>query len=243
MQPVLHGTHVRLEPLARRHAAGLLAAAAGGAELFRWTSDPGRTGADGAYVDTRARRARGGLALPFATVRVERRGGARFDAFLPDRALAVAAGHRRARRARRLRDRLHLARRAGDTHRRQHRGEAPHAARTPSRTWGVQRVCFHTDVRNERSRNALLAHRGAVRGRAARAPPERRSEAARLGALFHPGDRVARREASACSSAWAPPPEAVARAFTWAVMMNGRRGASGTRTSASWRTSASGAGS
>ena len=38
--PVLHGTHVRLEPLARRHAAGLLAAAAGGAELFRWTTIP-----------------------------------------------------------------------------------------------------------------------------------------------------------------------------------------------------------
>ena len=28
-------------------------------------------------------------------------------------------------------------------------------------SWGVQRVCFHTDARNERSRNALPACFGA----------------------------------------------------------------------------------
>src|SRR5213595_915790 len=44
--------------------------------------------------------------------------------------------------------------------------------------WGVQRVCFHTDVRNERSRAALP-------------PLRRRPDAARFGALLDRGGGVA----------------------------------------------------
>ena len=60
-------------------------------------------------------------------------------------------------------------------------------------TWDVQRVCFHTDVRNERSRNALLGIGARFEGvlRAHRLSAD--AEAARLGALLDPRHRVARR--------------------------------------------------
>ena len=150
--PVLHGTHVRLEPLARRHAAGLLAAAAGGAELFRWTTIPADLAQMTEYID-RAAVARRRLGLPFATVRVSDGaviGSTRF--FLiehwpwPQRPRAGPDGceigytwlaPEAIRTAANTEAKLLMLRHAFDT-------------------WEVQRVCFHTDVRNERSRNALL---------------------------------------------------------------------------------------
>jgi RimJ/RimL family protein N-acetyltransferase len=151
--PVLHGTHVRLEPLARRHAAGLLAAAAGGAELFRWTTIPADLAQMSEYIDTALEWRAAGSALPFATVRVSDGvvlGSTRF--FLiehwpwPQRAHAGPDGceigytwlaPQAIRTAANTEAKLLMLRHAFDT-------------------WEVQRVCFHTDVRNERSRNALL---------------------------------------------------------------------------------------
>jgi RimJ/RimL family protein N-acetyltransferase len=151
--PVLHGTHVRLEPLERRHAAGLLAAAAGGAELFRWTTMPADLTQMSEYIDTALKWRAEGSALPFATVRVSDGaliGSTRF--FLiehwpwpqgprpgPDGCeigytwLSPAA----IRTAANTEAKLLMLQHAFDS-------------------WQVQRVCFHTDARNERSRNALL---------------------------------------------------------------------------------------
>jgi RimJ/RimL family protein N-acetyltransferase len=151
---VLEGTHVRLAPLAGRHVAPLLAAAGSERELFKWTTIP-RTMEDMAqYVATAMQWQAEGTALGFATVRRPDGvvvGSTRF--FLIER-WPWPAGHTRA---------------APDGCEIGYTWITPQAIRSAVNTeakllmlahafdeWGVQRVCFHTDARNERSRNALL---------------------------------------------------------------------------------------
>jgi RimJ/RimL family protein N-acetyltransferase len=153
---VLEGTHVRLEPLAGRHVAPLLAAAGGERELYKWTSIPQTLEDMAQYVATAMQWQAEGTALGFATVRRQDGvvvGSTRF--FLIEHwpwPAEVAAAHPGP-------DGCEIG----------YTWLNSSAVRTPINTeakllmlrhafetWGMQRVCFHTDARNERSRNALL---------------------------------------------------------------------------------------
>src|SRR5262245_50069142 len=68
--PVLQGRHVRLEPLERRHVAGLAAASAGDSALYQWSLVPQGEAAAADYVDTSLAGKAAGSALPFAIVRM-----------------------------------------------------------------------------------------------------------------------------------------------------------------------------
>lgn len=153
---MLAGRYVRLEPLDYRHADGLTAASAGaGPDLYRWSFVPVGAEAVRAYIATALRWRDEGNAFPFATVRLsdgktigstrffdmERWGwpedydncGRPFDAceigytWLSPDAVRTAAN---------TEAKLLLLTHAFET-------------------WNLWRVVFHTDERNERSRNAL----------------------------------------------------------------------------------------
>lgn len=158
---VLTGRHVRLEPLGRAHVPGLVAAAAENPALYQWTPLPLDVEGMTRYVDTAVRWREQGTALPFATVRLDGKviGSTRF--FLIER-WDWPAGHSEANRA------------GPDACEIGYTWLAASAIRTAANTeakvlmlehaferWRVHRVCFHTDMRNERSR-AALARLGAV---------------------------------------------------------------------------------
>jgi N-acetyltransferase len=154
--PLLEGSYVRLEPLEPVHIGALLGAAQGEAELFRWTTVPTTLAPMTHYVQTALRWRAEGTAQPFATVRRSDAtvvGSTRF--FLIEHwpwPAEVAAAHPGP-------DGCEIG----------YTWLNSSAVRTPINTeakllmlrhafeaWGMQRVCFHTDARNERSRNALL---------------------------------------------------------------------------------------
>lgn len=153
---ILAGRHVRLEPLAHTHIPGLVAAAREDPELYRWSGVPQGVMEMAQYVDTALGSREEGSALPFATVRAEDDtviGSTRF--FLLER-WAWPAGH------------PHSRRNGFDGCEIGYTWLAASASRTAANTeakllmlahafeaWGVHRVCFHTDVRNARSRAAL----------------------------------------------------------------------------------------
>lgn len=155
--PVLEGSYVRLEPLSRQHAEGLLAATAGGTELFRWSTIPRELAGMRAYLDTAIRWREEGSAVPFATVSA---------------ADGTVIGSTRFFDIERWswpQDHPDSARLSPDACEIGYTWLAPTAIRTAANSeakllmlsfaferWQVRRVCFHTDVRNERSRNALL---------------------------------------------------------------------------------------
>jgi hypothetical protein len=65
---VLEGAHVRLEPLSRKHLAGLCEVGLE-EELWRWIPTPVRTAADmAAYVELALKEQADGVSLPFAQV-------------------------------------------------------------------------------------------------------------------------------------------------------------------------------
>ncbi len=157
---VLSGKHVRLEALDHRHVDGLVAAAATDSSLYQWSPVPQGKDEAVTYVDTALAWRDAGSAVSFATIRLSSGsddgvviGSTRF--FNLER-WAWPPGHPR------------------------HGGIAPDAceigytwltrsairtaANTEAKllmleyafeTWQVLRVCFHTDVRNQRSRAAL----------------------------------------------------------------------------------------
>jgi RimJ/RimL family protein N-acetyltransferase len=213
---ILAGRYVRLEPLAHTHIPGLVAAAREDPALYRWSTVPQGVIEMAQYVDTALGWREEGSALPFATVRAEDDtviGSTRF--FLLER-WAWPAGH------------PHSRRNGFDSCEIGYTWLAASASRTAANTeakllmlahafeaWGVHRVCFHTDVRNERSR---AARRGA-----ARASPGVRLEATRLSALLHRRGGVAGREAGTA--------DASQRRCNRQVVLNVRVG-SGLRTAA-----------
>jgi len=153
----LIGNHVRLEPLELRHAEALAAASAeGDAALYRWSPVPRGKAEAAKYIDTALVWRDAGTAEPFAIVRLSDGrvvGSSRF--FLIER-WAWPKEHDR------------YGREAPDACEIGYTWYAPSAIRTAVNTeskllmlthafesWKVFRVCFHTDVRNERSRAAL----------------------------------------------------------------------------------------
>jgi N-acetyltransferase len=152
---VLTGTHVRLEPLSRAHVPGLVSAAAQDTSLYDWSSIPQGEAAMRAYVDDALAGQELGTTLPFATVRADGvvLGSTRF--FLIER-WAWPTGHPNSSPG-------HV-----DTCEIGYTWLGRAAIRTAANTeakllmlgqafekWGALCVCFHTDMRNERSRNAL----------------------------------------------------------------------------------------
>jgi len=155
----LTGSHVRLEPLGYHHAHGLLDAAAGGADLYRWTPMPREGDEDQmrGYVETALAMRDRRTAVPYAVVRVEDDtviGSTRFHQLdywpWPDREAGAGATA--------VPDVCEIGwtwlskdaiRTAANTEMK--RLMLTHAFET----WQVRSVCLHTDARNERSRAAI----------------------------------------------------------------------------------------
>jgi RimJ/RimL family protein N-acetyltransferase/GNAT superfamily N-acetyltransferase len=149
----LIGKAVRLEPLGYQHVPGLVTAASGGGELYRWSPVPQDEVQVRQYVETAIAARDGAAAVPFAVVRAEDGtviGSTRFFDF---GYWAWPAGHDRT---------------GPDTCEIGYTWLGPAAIRTGANTdmkrlmlghafevWQVRSVCLHTDARNQRSRDAM----------------------------------------------------------------------------------------
>ena len=152
---MLSGRHVRLEPLEHRHVDGLVAASAADPSLYQWSPVPqGKVEATG-YVDTALAWRDAGSAVPFAIVRLDDGVVIGSSRFFDLERWAWPLGH--------LRSGCVLdACEIGYTW--LTRSAIRTAANTEAKllmlahafeTWQLLRVCFHTDVRNQRSRAAI----------------------------------------------------------------------------------------
>jgi RimJ/RimL family protein N-acetyltransferase len=156
----LEGEYVRLEPLGVRHVPGLLAAAAQDPSLYQWVLVPQDEPAMRRHVeDALAARAKG-IAVPFAVVRRDDEtviGSTRFHG------LDYWAGSQ--------------PKTVPDTCEIGYTWLAREALRTGANTemkrlmlthafevWRVRSVCLHTDVRNQRSRDAIQRIGGTFEG-------------------------------------------------------------------------------
>ena len=147
----LIGKVVRLEPVQPQHVAGLVAAASGGEELYRWSPVPQDQATTRGYVEAAIAARDEGTAVPFAVVRAQDDvviGSTRFFdlSYWP----------------------WPEPRTAPDTCEIGYSWLSPLAIRTGANTemkrlmlthafevWQVQSVCLHTDARNQRSREAM----------------------------------------------------------------------------------------
>ena len=161
----LAGDSVRLEPLEFRHAAGLAAASAEDPSLYRWSPIPQGTAEAEAYIATAHAWRDAGTAVSFATVRVSDGVVIGSTRFFNLEQWAWPQGH--ALHGRETPDACEIG----------YTWLARSAIRTTANTeakllmlthafeaWKVLRVCFHTDVRNERSRAALARIGGQFEG-------------------------------------------------------------------------------
>ena len=152
----LEGRHVRLEPLALHHAQGLVAASANSPELYRWSPVPQTEAAAVDYINTALTWREEGTAMPFTTVRARDGVVIGSTRFFEMTRWAWPKGN--ARHGRLEPDVCEIG----------YPWLNRDAIRTTANTeakllmlvhafdvWDVLRVCFHTDIRNERSRAAL----------------------------------------------------------------------------------------
>jgi RimJ/RimL family protein N-acetyltransferase len=152
----LQGKYVRLEPLEHHHVEGLVAAVANDRDLYRWSPVPQTKEGAETYLETALAWRDAGTAVSFAIVRAQDGvviGSTRF--FNLER-WAWPQGH--PSHGRKTPDACEIG----------YTWFARSAIRTAANTetkflmlrhafeeWNVLRVCFHTDVRNQRSRAAL----------------------------------------------------------------------------------------
>ena len=161
----LQGSYVRLEPLDFRHADGLAAASAEDPALYRWSPVPQGKAEAEAYIATALAWRDAGRAVAFATVRKADGVVIGSTRFFDIEQWAWPKGH--ARHGREMPDACEIG----------YTWLAKSAMRTAANTeakllmlthafevWKVLRVCFHTDVRNERSRAALARIGGQFEG-------------------------------------------------------------------------------
>lgn len=153
---MLSGTHVHLEPLEHRHTAGLVAAAAGDPSLYRWSPVPQTRAEVEKYVEMALAWQAAGTAVPFAIVHLADDRVIGSTRFFNVERWAWPEGH--PSHGRTTPDACEIG----------YTWYGPSAIRTAANTeskflmlrhafesWQVLRVCFHTDVRNQRSRAAL----------------------------------------------------------------------------------------
>lgn len=152
----LQGKYIRLELLDHRHIDGLVAAAAGDSELYKWSPVPQGKVAATSYVETALAWRDAGTAVPFATVRINDGVVIGSTRFFNLEYWAWPEGH--PLHGRGIPDACEIGYTwlAGSSIRTAANTEAKllmlmHAFEV----WHMLRVCFHTDVRNERSRAAL----------------------------------------------------------------------------------------
>ena len=154
----LEGRWVRLEPLGRGHAAGLLAAASASRDTYGFTTVPGTAAETAAYIGGALAEQAAGRALPFATMDRARGAVVGCTRLFNIEFWPWPAGNPNQRGV----DRPDVAE-IGWT------WLAASAQRTPINTeakllmlahafdvWRVHRVSLMTDARNQRSRNAIL---------------------------------------------------------------------------------------
>ena len=152
----LTGNYVRLDPLAMHHAEALAAAAAGNAELYKWSPVPQTVPEAEQYIKTALTWRDAGTAVSFATVRLADNLVIGSTRFFNLEFFAWPPGH--ALHGRKTPDGCEIG----------YTWLAPSAIRTPINTeakylmlqhafeeWKVLRVCLHTDMRNTRSRAAI----------------------------------------------------------------------------------------
>jgi N-acetyltransferase len=153
---VLVGTHVRLEPLERRHAGGLAAAAASDPSLYQWSPVPKDQSEAASYIETALSWKQADTAVPFAIVRVNDGvvlGSTRF--FNLER-WSWPQGHRSHGRGTPDACEIGYTWLARPAIRTTANTEAKMLMLTHAfEVWQVLRVCLHTDIRNERSRAAI----------------------------------------------------------------------------------------
>jgi N-acetyltransferase len=156
LQPELSGDCVRLEALHSRHVPGLVQASAAGGELYRMTTVPDGEAAAARYVALAEAAREAGTAAPFAVVRLSDEAVIGSTRLWDLQWWPWPPGHPR------------HGHEGPDTCEIGHTWLASSAIRTGANTemkrlmltfafetWQVQSVCFHTDVRNERSNRAL----------------------------------------------------------------------------------------
>jgi N-acetyltransferase len=149
----LLGQVVRLEPLQPHHVPGLVAAAADGGELYRWSPVPQDETQVRQYVETAIAARDRETAVPFAVVRAEDDAVIGSTRFFDLYYWAWPGGHHRT---------------GPDTCEIGYTWLSPKAIRTGANAemkrlmlthafevWQVQSVCLHTDARNQRSRDAM----------------------------------------------------------------------------------------
>ena len=152
----LQGEHVRLETLEHHHVAGLAAAAADDRDLYRWSPVPQNKDEAKAYAETALAWRDAGTAVSFAIVRKQDSQVIGSTRFFNLERWAWPPGHP---------SHAHTTPDAGEIG---YTWFARSAIRTAANTetkflmlrhafevWQLVRICFHTDVRNERSRAAL----------------------------------------------------------------------------------------
>lgn len=162
---ILAGAHIRLEPLEHRHVDGLLAASTGDTSLYRWSPVPLDKAQAITYVNTALAWRAEGTAVPFAILRLSDGLVIGSTRFWNLERWAWPPVHP-----------LH-ARETPDACEIGYTWFSPSTIRTGANTeakllmlqhafemWQVLRVCFHTDVRNLRSRAALERIGGKLEG-------------------------------------------------------------------------------
>lgn len=162
---VLQGRYLRLEPLVLHHVEGLVTASAVDPWLYQWSPIPQGKIETKKYIETALAWKEAGTAVPFAIVRQEDGIVIGSTRFWNIEYWSWPQGHP-----------LH-ARTTPDACEIGYTWLTRSAIRTAANTeakrlmlthafevWQVLRVCFHTDVRNERSRAALTRIGGQFEG-------------------------------------------------------------------------------
>ena len=162
---MLKGRYVRLEPLEFSHVDGLVTASAVDPSLYRWSPIPQGKDQATKYIETALAWKEAGTALPFAIIRRKDEAVIGSTRFWNIEYWSWPQGHP-----------LH-GRAAPDACEIGYTWLTRSAIRTAANTeskllmlthafevWQVLRVCFHTDVRNERSRAALARIGGQFEG-------------------------------------------------------------------------------
>ena len=161
----LSSKHVRLEPLQLSHVEGLAAASAIDPSLYQWSPVPRGIVQAKAYIETAQTWRDAGKALPFAIVRVSDGNVIGSTRFFDLERWAWPQGHAR------------YGRSEPDVCEIGYTWLSRSAIRTATNTeakllmltyafesWQVLRVCLHTDVRNQRSREAIARIGGKFEG-------------------------------------------------------------------------------